>query len=205
MSRLILVLGKSGTGKSTSLRNFKKDEINVISITGKELPFRTDIKAYHPKSYAETLAGIEQAKTPVVVIDDANYLMSFYEFATINEVGYSKFSRNADNMVKLFNAIINKETDQNFYVLAHSAETEDGRLEFKTTGKMVSEKYNISGITNIIIESIMDDASGEFVFRVQADGRGVKTPLEMFNSVTVPNDLKAVNKTINDYYKETTK
>lgn len=202
MSRLILLLGKSGTGKSTSLRNLKNDDVNVISVLGKEMPFKTDIKIYHPKSYADVIKGIQSASKPIVVIDDANYLMSMYEFATISESGYGKFARNAEGMVNVFNAIIGKDSDQTFYVMAHIDEDEDGNISMKTTGKMVSEKFNLNGTTNIVLLSEFDREAEEFVFKVKADGTGVKTPMGMFETPTIGNDLAEVNKTINEYYKE---
>lgn len=200
MSRIVFILGDSGSGKSTSLRNLKKEDVNVISVTGKELPFKTDIVVYHPSNYDDVIKAIGQASKPIVVIDDTNYLMSNFEFATINENGYGKFARNALGMVNVFNTIINKESDQTFYIMAHTETTEDGHLAFKTTGKMVSDKYNPSGITNIVIEAAYDDQSEQFVFRTKADGRGIKTPMGMFDEATIGNDLKLVNDKIVEYY-----
>lgn len=200
-ARLVFILGDSGSGKSTSLRNLTKQEVDVISVTGKELPFRTDIKVYHPHSYEHVINAVAAANKPIVVIDDANYLMSNYEFSTINETGYNKFSRNAQGMVNVFNSIINKDSDQTFYVLAHTEQTDDGKLRFKTTGKMVSEKYGPSGVTNIVLEASYDDQSDKFIFKTKADGRGIKSPLGMFSEPTIDNDLKAVNTIITGFYK----
>lgn len=174
--------------------------MNVVSVTGKELPFKTDVEIYHPKSYENVITAVNAATKPIVVIDDANYLMSNFEFSTITEPGYGKFARNALGMVNVFNAIINKEGDQNFYVMAHTEQSDDGKLHFKTTGKMVSEKYNPAGITNIVLEAVYDDQSDEFGFRTKADGRGIKAPIGMFDTATVPNDLKDVDKIIRAYY-----
>lgn len=200
MSRIVMILGGSGTGKSSSMRNLTSKDVQVISVTGKELPFKTDIKAYHPKSYDDVIKAVGASKTPIVVIDDANYLMSNYEFATINESGYGKFARNALGMVNVFNAIINKESDQTFYIMAHTDRDEAGNISFKTTGRMVSEKYNPAGVTNIVLEAAFDDEAEAFVFRTKADGRGVKTPMGMFKTETIDNDLAVVHKTINEYY-----
>lgn len=202
MARIAFILGDSGSGKSTSLRNLTGKEVNVVSVTGKELPFKTDIEVYHPRSYEDVIKAVNAAKKPIVVVDDANYLMSNFEFATINETGYGKFARNALGMVNVFNAIINKDSDQTFYVMAHTEQSDDGKLHFKTTGKMVSEKYNPAGITNIVIEAAYDDEADQFVFRTKADGRGVKTPLGMFDGDTVPNDLKIVDSKIREFYKK---
>lgn len=202
MSRLVFILGDSGSGKSTSLRNLKKDDVSVMSITGKELPFKTDIKVNSTRSYDSVRQWIQSVDKPIMVLDDANYLMSNFEFSTIGEQGYGKFARNALGMVQVFDAMISKESDQTFYVMAHTdKDPETGQLSFKTTGKMVSEKYNPSGVTNIVLEAMFDADSEEFVFRTKADGRGVKSPLGMFKEPMVPNDLKEVNKIITEFYK----
>jgi NAD kinase len=204
MARLVLVISKSGTGKSSSLRNLKKGEASVVLCSGKEMPFRTDISTLVPKSHLDVINAVEKANAPIVVIDDANYLMSFEEMNRATEIGYVKFTQMATHMFDIFQAIIKKESDQTFYVMAHSAETEDGSIKFKTTGKMLSEKIVLEGLTNILITNEIT-SDGEFVFRVRTDGTGVKTPLGMFKTDTVPNDLVIVDKAIKDFYGPTKK
>ena len=200
MARLVLVISKSGTGKSSSLRNLKKGEASVVLASGKELPFRSEIATMVPKSYTDVLLAIEKSTAPIVVVDDANYLMSFEEMSRVQEIGYAKFTQMAQNMFKIFKAIIDKESDQTFYVMAHAADTEDdGMLRFKTTGKMLSDKIVLEGLTNILITNEIT-ADGEFVFKVKTDGTGVKTPMGMFETDTIPNDLKIVDEAIRKYY-----
>lgn len=201
MSRLILILARSGTGKSTSLRNFKKGEAQAILCSGKELPIKTDIATFVPKNYADLYAAIQKANAPVVVIDDLNYMLSFEEMARANEVGYQKFSIMAQNMFNVFKMVMDKESDQNFYLMAHSAEpTEnDNQLRLKTTGKMLSEKIVLEGLTNIVIGADVED--GEFVFKVKTDGTGIKTPMGLFSEPTMPNDLRQLDEAIKGFYK----
>lgn len=200
MSKLVLVLANPGTGKSSSLRNLKPEEVTVVSVTGKELPFKTDIKSITPKNAAEVVKIVNDSKKPIVVIDDANYLLSFEEMARATEVGYTKFTQMAQNFFNIIKAIIDKNSDQVFYIMAHSETEEDGTLRLKTTGKMLSEKIVIEGLTNIVLNAMVDD-DGEFVFKVKTDGLGVKTPLGMFDTPTVPNDLAVINKKIKEFYK----
>jgi len=202
MSRLVLILGRSGTGKSTSARNFKKGEAQAILCSGKELPFKTDISTYAPKGYTQVYQAIEKASAPVVVLDDVNYLMSMEEMALSQVKGYEKFNIMANNLYNVFKTIMDKESDQTFYLLAHSAETTDGdtQLRFKTTGKMLSEKIVLEGLTNIVMGAGM--VEDEFVFKVKSDGSGIKTPMGMFDTATIPNDLKEVDKIIREYYGE---
>lgn len=202
MARLVLILAKSGTGKSTSAREFKKGEAQAILCSGKELPFRTDIATYYPKNYADLYAGIAKASTPVVIVDDLNYMASFEEMARANQTGYQKFTEMAVNLYNVFKAIMEKDSDQVFYVMAHAAENSEGdsQLRFKTTGKMLSDKIVLEGLTNIVLGA--DVADGEFVFKVKTDGTGIKTPIGMFDTPTVPNNLKDINKVIRKYYGE---
>lgn len=200
MSQLTFVLGRSGTGKSTSLRNFKaKDGIGYITATGKPLPFKTDIGQYHAESYAKLKAAILQTDVPVVVIDDFNYFMSFEEFSQASVKGYEKFTQMAVNVVDIIETITQKKTDQRFYILAHSEQNDDGQLRLKTTGKMVSDKFVPEGLTNQVVETAVVDR--DFVFKVRTDGSGIKTPMGMFADDTIPNDLKELDKAIVEFYK----
>lgn len=205
MSQLTFVLGRSGTGKSTSLRNFTaKDGIGYITATGKPLPFKGDIPQYHAMNYAQLIAAIKQSEAPVMVIDDFNYFMSFEEFSQASVKGYEKFTQMAVNVVNVIEAITKKESDQRFYILAHSENNEDGQLRLKTTGKMVSDKFVPEGLTNQVIEAAVVDR--EFVFKVKTDGTGIKTPMGMFpeDVATIPNDLKELDKALVEFYKPVT-
>jgi hypothetical protein len=199
MSQLTFVLGKTGTGKSTSLRNFTaKDGIGYVTATGKPLPFKSDIPQFHARSYTELTAVINQAEAPVVVIDDFNYLMSFEEFSKSSIKGYEKFTEMAVNVVNIIDIITKKETDQRFYILAHSENNDNNELRLKTTGKMVSDKFVPEGLTNQVVETAVVD--GEFVFKVKTDGTGIKTPIGMFATDTIPNDLKVLDESIRAFY-----
>lgn len=199
MAQLTMVLGKTGTGKSTSLRNFtKEDGIGYVTATGKPLPFKNDIPQYHAKNYAELMGVIKQAEAPVVIIDDFNYLMTREEFSKARIKGYEKFTEMAQNVEMVVNAITNKDGDQRFYILAHSENNDSGELRLKTTGKMVSDKLVPEGLTNQVIETAVID--GEFVFKVKTDGTGIKTPMGMFDTPTIPNDLKVLDETMKAFY-----
>lgn len=206
-TQLTLILGKTGTGKSTSLRNFtKKDGIGYITATGKPLPFKSDIPQFHAKSYAELTAAINQSEAPIIVIDDFNYFMSFEEFSQASVKGYEKFTQMAVNVVNVIDLITKKNSDQRFYILAHSENNESGDLRLKTTGKMVSDKFVPEGLTNQVVETAVLDK--EFVFKVKTDGTGIKTPMGMFDTPTIPNDLKVLDESIKAFYapaKETKK
>ena len=201
MAQLTFILGNSGTGKSTSLRNFKKsDSIGYITPTGKVLPFKSDIPFYHAKSYTDLFKAIRTSKTDIVVIDDFNYFMSYEEFSRINVVGYGKFAEMAKNVIDVIDEIVSKNSNQRFYIMAHTENrTEDNpQLRLKTTGKMVNEKFVPEGLVNQVVETVVQD--GEFNFKVKTDGLGVKTPFGMFNEEFIENDLKLLDNKIKEFY-----
>lgn len=198
MARLVLVIAPSGTGKSSSLRNLKKEEAAVILCSGKDLPFKHDLPTMVPRTYLDIFEAIDKSTKPIVVIDDVNYMMSFEEMNRVNEAGYGKFTQMAANMFNVFKRIVDKDSDQVFYIFGHAADTEDGKLQLKTTGKMLSEKVVLEGLVNVVITN--EIADGEFRFRVHTDGTGIKSPLGMFDKPTIENDLKLVDKAVREFY-----
>lgn len=200
MARLIFVLGNPGTGKSTSLRNLTKDEVAYITVTGKELPFRTTIKSTPVKTMDEVQKMIVASKKPIVVIDDVNYLFTKEVFGTSEkEDKWNVYDKIGKDFYKIVQAILNKDTDQNFYLFGHLEDPDSNILALKTLGQTTRKNNNPEGWTNIVFESIFE--LDEFVFKVKTDGTGVKSPMEMFESATIENDLKLVNDKINAYYK----
>ena len=88
----VFILGESGTGKSASLRNFKNEEIALTNVSGKPLPFKSDIKAYNCDDYMKIEQAINKTERKIIVIDDSQYLMAneFMRKAKMN--GYQKFT-----------------------------------------------------------------------------------------------------------------
>lgn len=200
MARLIFVLGQPGTGKSTSLRNLKKEEIGYISVTGKELPFKTDIRPVVAKTAKQVAALVTKSSKPIIVIDDVNYLFTFQVFGRSQEKDQFQVFRDIGNdFYQLVEAITNKDTDQNIYLFGHIELNDKNLVQLKTAGKTIRDNIAPEGLTNIVFESVVD--LSDFVFRVKSDGSGVKSPIDMFDTETIPNDLKVVNEKINKYYK----
>lgn len=200
MARLIFVLGNPGTGKSTSLRNLKKEEVAYITVTGKELPFRTSIVPNKVNVMADVRKMVIGSKKPIVVIDDVNYLFTKEVFgAPEKEEKWGVYDKISKEFYQIVQAILNKDTDQNFYLFGHLEDPDSSTLALKTLGQATRKNNNPEGWTNIVFESAVE--LDEFIFKVKTDGSGVKSPLEMFEESTVPNDLKVVNDKINAYYK----
>lgn len=195
----ILLIGKSGSGKSTSLRNFKKDEVAVINVLGKPLPFRSDIKAVKLDDYDNILNQIKMTKKDVIVIDDANYLITneFMEKSSIR--GYDKYNEIANHFFELINGIKNIEGGKTVYLIMHEDTDEEGNVKPKTIGKLLDDKVNIQGMFTICIRAMYEN--GKYVFRLKTNGQDcVKTPFGMFDTDEMDNDLKAFDNVVREYY-----
>lgn len=195
----ILLIGKSGSGKSTSLRNFTKDEVAVINVLGKPLPFKTDIKAPKIDDYKNILNQIKLTKKKVIVIDDSNYLITneFMEKSSIK--GYDKYNEIANNFFELINGIKNIEGGKTVYLIMHEDTDEDGTIKPKTIGKLLDDKVNIQGMFTICIRSMYEN--GRYIFRLKTNGQDcVKTPFGMFENETMDNDLKTFDNIVREYY-----
>jgi predicted ATPase len=201
MARLVLILGEPGSGKTSSIRNFKKGEAQVISCSGKEFPFKSELQVKVPEGYDDVYSYIEKSTAPIVVLDDVNYLMVVEEFDRAKELGYSKFTDFAIHLNEIFRRIKEKQSSQTFYVMAHPEDRNDTnkKLDFKVSAGKMSKKFPIVGMTNIVLEPVIDETNG-FVFKTKTDGMGVKTPIGLFDTDTTPNDLKQVNDKIKEFY-----
>lgn len=199
MARLIFVLGNPGTGKSSSLRNLMQKDVAYITVVGKELPFKTDIKPVKANSMPEIQQMVLAAKKPIVVIDDINYAFTKEVFgAPEKDDKWGVYDKISKDFFKIIQAILNKETEQNFYLFGHLEDPDSAMLALKTLGQATRKNNNPEGWTNIVLQSLVE--LDEFVFKVKTDGSGIKSPIEMFDKETIPNDLKAVNDKINAYY-----
>lgn len=195
----ILLIGQSGSGKSTSMRNFTRDEIAVVNVLGKPLPFKSDIKAPKCDDYATILKAIQGTKKKTIVIDDANYLIT-NEFMNKSSVkGFDKYNEMGNNFFNLINGIKNIEGGKTVYLIMHEDTDENGNIKPKTIGKLLDDKVNIQGMFTVCIRSMFDN--GQYIFRLKTNGQDcVKTPFGMFENDTMENDLKEFDKVVREYY-----
>lgn len=193
-----LILGASGTGKSTSLRNFKKGEIGIFNVANKPLPFRGDLDTFNTSDYEAIKKSLMNNKFNCYAIDDSQYLMAFAMFSRAYEKGYEKFTQFAVDFQQLLNVIINgTSSDTVVYLLHHTDTDENGHIKAKTVGKMLDEKLTVEGLFSVVLMTHTDGESYTFITNGQPPA---KTPLEMFADKEIPNDLKAVDDAIRAYW-----
>ena len=206
----VFVIGRSGSGKTYSIKNFKADEVGVISVEKGRLPFKTDIKTVKiPKDFtvntnaqlnAAKYAWIEmiisKSKAKSIIIDDSQYLLVNELFDRSKEKGYDKFTDIAVNFRNLVHFVNDMPDDDKIvYFLHHSEADTDGREKAKTIGRMLDEKLTLEGCFDIVLYC------QDHKFYTQAEGMSTaKTPEGLFEDAEIPNDLKAVDDAIREYY-----
>lgn len=194
-----MIYGQSGTGKSTSLRNFKPEDVCIVNVSGKPLPFKNKHKTFNTDDYMAIDAAIKKAPAKSIVIDDATYLMTGEYMRTAKVTGYQKFTDMALNYYTLVKAAAALPSDKIVYFMGHSDTDANGNEKFKTIGKMLDEKVTLEGMFTIVLKTVVTD--GKYQFSTRNSGQDtVKTPLGMFNDVLIDNDLAMVDKTIREYY-----
>ena len=208
----VLIIGRSGSGKTYSLKNFSPEEVGVISVEKGRLPFKSGIKvAKVPKDptngeardaaqlnaarYQWIMKTIQTAKMKALVIDDSQYLLVNELFDRTYEKGYDKFTSMAAKFRDLIHSVNElEEEDKIVYFLHHSETDTDGREKVKTIGKMLDEKLTVEGCFDIVIYC------QDHKFFTQSNGQSTaKTPEDMFE-IEIPNDLKFVDTRIREYY-----
>lgn len=200
----VLIIGKSGSGKSTSLRNFKKGEVGIVNVISKPLPFKNDLPTVDTDSYADIEKIFEKSKANSIVIDDAGYLITNNFMKQHSNVGggnavYNFYNDMADKFWRLIESIKELPKDKIVYIIMHEDKNDFGDIKPKTIGKILDDKVCIEGMFSIVLRSKKVDKSYYF-FTQATDGDVAKTPMGMFNDLYIDNDLKLVDDTIREYY-----
>lgn len=204
MATAVLIMGESGSGKSASLRNFAPNEISVFNVTSKPLPFKqgkTKLPKIDNATYADIANALANPNKRAYVIDDAGYLLSFEMFKRANETGYSKFTDMAKNFFNMLDFINTKlPNDIIVYITMHTEDdSEMHKTKAKTIGKMIDQNLNLEGLFTIVLRAMQTEDGYKFITR---DDRvsTAKSPMGMFESDKIDNDLKEVDRIIREYY-----
>lgn len=199
MGVAVLILGASGSGKSTSLRNFKRGEVCVLNVAGKPLPFRGNLDVVNNATYESIWATLKDGEYKSYVVDDSQYLLAFEMFDRAKETGYGKFTDIALRFRNMISYVArNTSPDTIVYFLHHTEETDSGKIKAKTVGKMLDNQLTVEGLFSTVLLATTDGMNYKFV--TQSDGTTTaKSPMGMFEK-EIDNDLKFVDDTIREYW-----
>lgn len=202
----VLIIGKSGSGKSTSLRNFKANEVGIINVISKPLPFKNvnGLITVDTDNYVDVKKIIEGSKTPSIVIDDAGYLITNQFMRKHSNTGggnavYNLYNEIADSFWNLTEQIKKLPNDKIVYILMHEDKNDFGDIKPKTIGKLIDDKVCLEGLFAIVLRAKKVDKNYYF-FTQATDGDVAKSPIGMFDELYIENDLKAVDDKIREFY-----
>jgi hypothetical protein len=221
-SKLIGIVGSTGTGKSTAIKHLDPKETYIINVAKKELPFKGSEKLYNTenKNYKEVddaneisrLLKVISEKAPHIkniVIEDSNYIMGFNMVAKATEVGFTKFSVMAKDMVELFRTARMLRDDIVVFYLSHPETVEDGGeiigYKIKTAGKLIDNQVLLEGLLTVCLYTLVEegkDGTASYNFVTNRFRKfPAKSPDGMFKETKIPNDLQLVVNSVNEYYK----
>lgn len=210
MSITTLILGESGTGKSTSLRELNPKDVLLIQTIHKPLPFRSvDWKLFNPSTHQgnvfitdnarEICNLMQKTRRNIIVIDDYQYLLANEFMRRANEKGYDKFTEIGVNAWSIFDVATKLAPHKRVYILAHTQNDDYGRTKIKTIGKMLDEKITLEGMVTICLRTHVAD--GSYSFSTQNNGSDtVKSPMGLFETNLIENNLALVDQAICDYW-----
>lgn len=210
MSILTLILGESGTGKTSSLRNLDPAKTLLIQAVPKPLPFRSKGWRVHTKETPgnilrtddadKIVATLHKINRPIIVIDDWQYILANEFMRRTAETGFQKFTDIGKSAWNILGAGANCG-DKRVYLLAHTDTTDDGRVKVKTIGKLLDEKICVEGLVTICLRTAVRD--GNYYFSTRNSGNDtVKSPIGLFDDHFIGNDLAAVDSAIAAYYSD---
>lgn len=216
MSIATMILGQSGTGKTTSLRNLDPSQTLLIQAVKKPLPYRSNGWGWFDKEKnpqgnifvtdqaAQIVKLMHGTKRDIIVLDDFQYILAneFMRRVLDKETGnaaFAKYNEIARNAWDILMAASQAADHKRIYILGHTQEDDSGRVKAKTIGKLLDEKITVEGLLTIVLRTAV--INGQYLFSTQNNGLDtVKSPLGLFDSDQIENDLAAVDAAISNYY-----
>lgn len=204
-----MILGESGTGKTTSLRHIDASAALLIQAVPKPLPFKGNWKPitkgdpsgsiYVTDNSQNIVAAMRRTARKIVILDDFQYVLANEFMRRNQEKGYDKFNDIGRNAWDILNAANNLPPDVRVYILAHVQTDESGKVRAKTIGRMLDDKITVEGLFTIVLRTAV--INGQYVFSTQNSGYDtVKSPLGLFDSDHIDNDLQSVDAAISQYF-----
>ena len=201
MGECVIIYGKSGTGKSRSLKNFADDEIFLVNTINKRLPFPGKFKYTITGANMDTIErGLKTMPCKTAVIDDFGYQQTL-RFMEGHGKGnqFKMYNTIADQTFNVIQIIKSLPEDVIVYLIMHEETNDLGDVKLKTIGKLLDQKVCLEGMVTVCLRA-MKTGTDRYFFRTQSDGSDIsKSPEGMFD-LEIENDLKMINDRIREYW-----
>lgn len=203
MAQKVLIMGESGTGKSTSLRNCDPATTAVVNPVGKPLPFKNHFEMLNNETDARKIVKYmkEQcaAGKKLLVVDDFQYILAVPYMNRIKETGWDKYNDFGANYFEIIDCCKDLPDDVVVVYMTHLETLDNGLTTVKLIGKLLREKITIEGLFTVVLRTGVNEA--KYYFYTQNSGKDtVKSPLGMFPAYAIENDLNYVVDKIRNYY-----
>ena len=202
----VLIIGKSGSGKSASMKSCVGKDFNVVRVLNKPLPFKGKINGWNSDDYQFIRKALKGAPAKSIVIADAGYLITNFFMRNHSTKGkgndvFGLYNQMADDFWRLIqDTVINElPPDKIVYIIMHEDTDDYGNIKAKTIGKLLDEKVCIEGQCTVVLRCVNNMTEHKFI--TQSDGSAIsKSPEGMFEDMEIPNDLLLVDNAIREYY-----
>ena len=200
---MVLIMGESGTGKSTSMRNCDPATTAVVNPVGKPLPFKGKYEMLNSITESRKITKFmkEQAAAgkKLIVVDDFQYILSVPYMNRIKEAGWDKWNDFGANYFEIIEVCKELPDDVVVVYMTHTETLESGVTTIKLIGKLLREKITIEGLFTIVLRTGVNE--GKYYFYTQNSGKDtVKSPMGMFPSYAIDNDLNYVADKVRNFY-----
>lgn len=225
MANICMILGKSGTGKSTSIKTLNPKETVVLNVLRKRLPFKGSSSIYNAENknlfnvdeYSQIinmLNSIDKSAAHVknVIIEDMTYVMRKEYFKRAKEAGYNKYTELAQHFQQIISTCESMRDNINVFFILHSEDVQSDKVNvgFKvsTIGALIDNQYNPVEVVPMVLYSAIkydDKGNAHYGFYTHRCMEGTveipaKSPDGMFEQDYIDNDLQTVVNAMTEYY-----
>ena len=198
-----MIIGTSGSGKTTSLEKLDPKQTFYIDADGKGLSWKGWRKQYNkenknyfqcdaPEQIFSLMQTIDEKQKQIkfLVIDTLNGCMVADEMRRSKEKAYDKWVDLAQSVYNIVDYSNKMRDDLTVILIGHTQTSDDGFTCMLTNGRKLNKICLESKMTTVLLSRINEN--GEYVFETRARNSTAKTPRGAFDVDEIPNDITLV-------------
>ena len=205
-----MIIGTSGSGKTTSLEKLDPKQTFYIDADGKGLSWKGWRKQYNkenknyfqcdaPEQIFSLMQTIDEKQKQIkfLVIDTLNGCMVADEMRRSKEKAYDKWVDLAQSVYNIVDYSNKMRDDLTVILIGHTQTSDDGFTCMLTNGRKLNKICLESKMTTVLLSRINDN--GEYVFETRAKNSTSKAPRGAFDVDEIPNDITLVIDALKDF------